>query len=264
MESIFSYIKMYSLDVIGAILIILIGFKVAKYFKAFILKVVEKKSIDATLSGFIADILYFLILIVVIAAALSNLGVNVTSFIALLGAIGLAVGLALKDSISNIGASILIMVFRPFKVGDFITGGGESGTVETINLFSTILKTPDNKVITIPNASVIGGSITNFSEKETRRVDFTFGVSYDDDIKKVKNILQNIVEDDQRVLKDPAPLVAVSELADSSVNFVVRAWVKSPDYWSFYFETIERVKIRFDEESVTIPFPQIDIRSQQK
>ena len=198
-------------------------------------------------------------LLFVILAALSNLGVNTTSFIAVLGAAGLAVGLAFQGTLSNIGAGVLLIFFRPFKVGDFIQAAGESGVVEEINLFSVLLKTGDNKQIIIPNSSIIGGNITNFSAKDTRRVDFTFGIGYEDDLKLAKETLEEIVNSDERVLKDPAPFVAVSELAESSVNFVVRVWVKSADYWGVYFDTLERVKLTFDEKGISIPYPQMDV-----
>jgi len=259
-----AYFGHYGLNIIGSILILFIGLKVAKYVKKITVKrLMGRENVDETLLKFAADILYFLVAVVVVLAALTNIGVNVTSFIAILGAVGLAIGLALKDSLANIGASVLILVFRPFKIGDFIDAGGVTGTVEEINLFSTALKTADNKAIIVPNGSIVGGAITNFSAKETRRVDMVFGIGYDDDLKKAKEILVRIANEDERVLKDPAPFVAVSELADSSVNFVVRLWVKSSDYWGVHFDTIEKVKCTFDAEGITIPYPQLDVHTKQ-
>jgi len=253
------YISFYGLKVVGSLLIFFIGKKVAVLLTNITKKAMDKAKMDETIVKFLGNVIYGGLLLFIILAALSNLGVNTTSFIAVLGAAGLAVGLAFQGTLSNIGAGVLLIFFRPFKVGDFIQAAGESGVVEEINLFSVLLKTGDNKQIIIPNSSIIGGNIINFSAKDTRRVDFTFGIGYDDDLKLAKETLQEIVNKDDRVLKDPAPFVAVSELADSSVNFVVRAWVKSGDYWGVYFDTIEKVKVTFDEKGISIPYPQLDI-----
>jgi len=260
-DMIMSYITLYGFRLIGSILIFVIGKKVAIFAKALILKLMNKSNVDETLAKFLANIGYGILLVVIVLAALNNLGVNTTSFVAILGAAGLAVGLAFKDTVANIGAGVMLIFFKPFKVGDFIQAAGESGVVEEINLFSVLMKTGDNKQIIIPNSGIIGGNITNFSAKETRRVDFVFGIGYDDDLKLAKTTLEEILNADERVLKDPATLVAVSELADSSVNFVVRAWVKSSDYWGVYFDTLEKVKLTFDEKNISIPYPQMDIHS---
>jgi small conductance mechanosensitive channel len=198
-------------------------------------------------------------MVVVVLAALSTLGVETTSFIAILGAAGLAIGLALQGTLGNIGSGVMLISFRPFKVGDFVTAGGETGTVAGISIFATILHTLDNKVVTVPNAAVTAGNITNFSAREERRIDLSFGIGYGDDLREAKKILEDIISADERILDEPAPFVGVSELADSSVNFVFRPWVKSEDYWDVYFDMNEKVKLTFDEKGISIPFPQMDI-----
>ena len=197
----------------------------------------------------------------VILTSLNAMGINTTSFLAVFGAAGLAVGLALKDSLSNIGAAVIIIIFRPFKVGDFIEAGGASGTVEDVNLFSTVIVPIDKSTVIVPNSAIIGGNITNFSNREIRRVDHVFGIGYDDDLKLAKETLMDIIKADKRVLTEPEPLVAVSELADSSVNFTFRAWTKSDDYWDVYFDMLEKVKLTFDEKGISIPFPQMDVHT---
>lgn len=247
--------------VVAALLIFFIGKKLAKWFTEFSLKNLSKSGkIDDTLEGFLSSVIYGLLLTVVALAALGQLGIETTSFIAILGAVGLAVGLAFQSTLSNISAGVMIIIFRPIKVGEFVEAGGATGVVEEINIFNTMMKTGDNKMIIVANSRVISNNITNYSRKETRRVDITFGVGYDDDIKLVKDTLKDILNSDERILKEPAePLVAVSELADSSVNFVTRSWVKSGDYWAVYFDTLEKVKITFDEKGISIPYPQMDI-----
>lgn len=249
----------YGLKIIGAILIFLLGKWVARRLTNVTLKVMQKAEVDPTLLRFAENLVYMLLMVVVVLAALNTLGVQTTSFVAILGAAGLAVGLALQGTLGNVGSGVLLIIFRPFQVGDFVNAGGEAGSVEAISLFATTLKTPDNKLIIIPNSAVTGGNITNFSAKETRRVELTFGIGYNDDLKEAKRILQEIIDGDERVLRDPEPFVAVSELAESSVNFVVRVWVKRADYWDVYFDTIEKVKLTFDEQGISIPFPQMDI-----
>jgi small conductance mechanosensitive channel len=262
-DTIISYGVSYGFNLIGSILIFLIGKRIAVFGRILIVKLMDRLKIDATLTTFLSRVVYGLLIVIIVLAALNNLGINTTSFVAVLGAAGLAVGLAFKDTVANIGAGVLLIFFKPFKVGDFIQAAGESGTVEEINLFSVMLTTGDNKQIIIPNSSVLGKSITNFSAKETRRVDFVFGIGYDDDLKLAKATLEEIINADGRVLKDPATFVAVSELSDSSVNFVVRAWVKSSDYWGVYFDTLEKVKLTFDERNISIPYPQMELHSQK-
>jgi len=258
-DSILNILSVYGIKLIGSIFIFYIGKKVAKILTNFSRKAMDRARLDVTISQFIGNVIYSGLLVFIILAALSNLGVNTTSFIAVLGAVGLAVGLALQGTLSNIGAGVLLVFFRPFNVGDFIDTAGVMGVVEEINLFSTLMKTGDNKQIIVPNSAIIGKNIINYSKKETRRVDFVFGIGYDDDLKLAKTTLQEIVDADERVLKEPASLVVVSELADSSVNFTVRVWVKSVDYWEVYFDTIEKVKLTFDEKNISIPYPQVDV-----
>ena len=249
----------YSVRIMGAIAIFIIGKWIAKKISNFVGSLLERGHVDVTLKAFIMSIVNILLLIVVILAAVKNLGVDTTSFIAILGAAGLAIGLALQGTLGNIGSGVILILFRPFEVGDTISAGGETGTVESISLFNTTLLTPDNKVILIPNSTVAGGSITNFSKKTTRRVDFVFGIGYDDDLKLAKSTLQKIVDEDSRILKDPASFIGVGELGDSSVNFTVRVWVKAEDYWGVHFDTNEKVKLTFDEKGISMPYPQMDV-----
>ena len=249
----------FGVNILAALAVFIIGRWVIKYLKKLILRVMEKRGVDATLTKFVANLAYVALLAFVIIAALGMLGIQTTSFIAVLGAAGLAVGLALQGSLSNFAAGVLLIIFRPFKVGDFIEGAGVAGVVEEIQIFTTQLKTPDNKTIIIPNAKITGDNIVNYTVKGTRRADMVFGIGYEDDIDKARDIITDILSKDERVLKDPPLQVAVSELGDSSVNFVVRAWVNAADYWGLVFDTTETVKKRFDAESISIPFPQRDV-----
>lgn len=249
----------YGLKIIGAIIIFTVGKWVAKWIQGLIVKVLTKKNVDAMLVSFAESIIYMLLMVVVILASLNTLGVNTTSVAAILAAAGLAIGLALTGTFANIGSSVLIISFRPFNVGDVVTVGGETGAVAAISMFATVLHTPDNKVITVPNTAVTGGNITNFSEKKERRLDLVFGIGYDDDLKLAKSVLEDIIKADSRILTEPVPFVGVKELADSSVNFAFRPWVKSEDYWDVYFDMNEKVKLTFDEKGISIPYPQMDI-----
>lgn len=253
------YITQFGFALLIALVIFIVGRWVAKIIKNVVEKTMRKKEVDEAVVTFSSDLLYTLLLVFVILASLSQLGVETTSFIAILGAAGLAVGLALQGSLSNFAAGVLIILFKPFKVGDFVDAGGVTGTVEKIQIFTTILKSPDNKLIICPNTNIMGGNIVNFSAKDTRRVDLVFGIGYDDDIKKAKEILSKMLEDDPRVLKDPAPTIGVVELADSSINIAVRPWVKKEDYWGLFFDMTENVKYKFDEANISIPFPQRDV-----
>jgi small conductance mechanosensitive channel len=254
-----TYASEYGLKIVAAILIFIIGKWVVKKLTAISKSVMEKANVDQTLIEFAESIIYFVLLLTVILASLNALGVNTTSFIAIFGAAGLAIGLALQGSLANVGAAVLIIVFRPFKVGDFVEAGGATGTVEDVNLFSTIIAPLDNRTIIVPNSAIVAGNITNFSMKEQRRVDHVFGIGYGDDLKLAKEILMEMMMNDDRVLQEPAPFVAVSELGDSSVNLTTRAWVNTADYWDVYFEQIEHVKLTFDEKGISIPFPQMDV-----
>jgi small conductance mechanosensitive channel len=259
MEKIWELLTIYGLKVLAAIAILIIGKWVSKIFKSVVGKTLSRREVDETIISFVSSMTYYILLVVFVLAALSQLGIQTTSFVAIIGAAGLAIGLALQGSLANFAAGFLMIIFRPFKVGDYIEGAGTAGTVEKIQIFTTQLKTPDNKTVIIPNASLTAGNIVNYSTKGTRRCDLVFGIGYEDDIDKARKILEEIIAADDRILKDPAPLIAVSELADSSVNFVVRPWVKADDYWGVYFDLTEKGKNRFDEEGISIPFPQRDV-----
>ena len=252
-------VAVWGLKVIAALAIFIIGRWIAIMVRRGVRSMMEKSGADPIIIGFVASIAYIALLAFVVIAALGQLGIQTTSFIAILGAAGLAVGLALQGSLANFAAGFLMIIFRPFKVGDFIEGAGVAGVVEAIQIFTTTLKTGDNKTIIIPNAKLAGDNITNYSAKDTRRVDMTVGVAYDADLSKVKNVLTDIISKESRIHADPAPQVAVAELADSSVNFVVRVWTDTADYWGVKFDITETIKNRFDEEGIGIPFPQRDI-----
>ncbi len=211
------------------------------------------------LVNFLSSIINIVLMLFVIVAALNRLGVNTASLVALLGAAGLAIGLSLQDSLKNFAAGVMIILFKPFKLGDFVEAGGATGVVEKITIFSTQFKTGDNKEIIVPNGAIYGGMIVNYSTKETRRIDLVFGIGYGDDIKKAKEIIIDILNSDEGILKDPEPTVALGELADSSVNFNVRPWVKSADYWPVRADILEKIKIAFDENGISIPYPQMDV-----
>jgi small conductance mechanosensitive channel len=249
----------YGVKIVSALLVLMIGFWVAKMIKKGVVKVMGKRGVDPTLISFVSSLLFMVMKIFVIVAALEKLNIRTTSFIAILGAAGLAIGLALQGSLANFAAGVLMIIFKPFKLGDVIEAGGSVGSVLEIGIFTTILKSPDNKKMIVPNAQVTGGTITNINTFGTRRVDLVAGIGYGDDIDKAKSVLEGIIAADDRILKDPEPTIAVVELADSSVNFVVRPWTKSADYWGVYFDTTETIKKRFDEEGISIPFPQRDV-----
>jgi len=253
------YLSEYGLKIIAAILIFIIGKWAVKKLSIFSKVFMEKAKIDKTLIEFAESIIYFVLLVMVVLASLNTLGINTTSFLAVFGAASLAIGLALKDSLSNIGAAVIIIIFRPFNIGDVIQAAGAIGTVKDINLFSTIIEPVDKSIIIVPNSAIIGGNITNFSQRQQRRVDHIFSIGYGDDLKLAKETLMEIIKADVRVLAEPAPLVAVNELGESSVNLVFRAWVGVDDYWSVYFDMLEAVKLTFDEKGISIPYPQMDI-----
>ncbi len=258
-DMISAYAAEYSFNLLGAVAIFIIGKWIARRLTKLIKAMMEKGNVDQTLVEFAESLVFVMLMVVVILAALNTLGVQTTSVVAILGAAGLAIGLALQGTLANVGAAVLIILFRPFKVGDFVTVAGETGTVDDINLFSTTLSPVDNRTIIIPNGKIIGDTITNYSKKDKRRVDLVFGIGYGDDLKLAKETLTEILNGDERILKDPEPFVAVSELGDSSVNFVTRSWVKTEDYWNVHFDTIEKVKLTFDERGISIPYPQMDI-----
>jgi small conductance mechanosensitive channel len=249
----------FAVNLTIALVIFFVGKWVVSLIVKGVLRAMQKGDMDMTLRRFIANLLRMLLMLFVIIAAINQLGVQTASLVALVGAAGLAVGLALQGSLSNFAAGVLIVLFRPYKVGDWIEGGGVSGSVEEVQILTTVLKTGDNKKVIIPNSQIMGSTITNYSANDTRRVDLVVGVSYSDDLDKVRKEIEALVAADERILKDPAVTIAVSELADSSVNFVVRPWVKTGDYWGVYFDLTESIKKRFDEVGISIPFPQQDI-----
>ena len=259
MEKVYTLLTLYGLRVVSAIAIFVIGRWVAKGITRIIERLMLKRKVDETLVSFVSNLGYVAMLAFVIIAALNKLGIQTASFIAVVGAAGLAIGLALQGSLSNFAAGILMIIFRPFKVGDYIEGAGVAGTVEAIQIFTTQLKTPDNKTVIIPNSKISSDNIVNYSTKGTRRVELVFGIAYDDDIDKARQIIMDIIEKDERVFKDPEPIVVLSELADSSVNLTMRAWSKSGDHWNIFFDTTEKVKKAFDAQGITIPFPQRDV-----
>jgi small conductance mechanosensitive channel len=259
LNTVYGLLTVYGLKVIAAAAIFVIGRWVALGVGKLIKRIMIRSKVDETLVSFVRHLSYITLLAFVVVAALNQLGIQTASFIAVLGAAGLAIGLALQGSLGNFAAGVLMIIFKPFKVGDFIQGAGVAGTVEQIEIFTTQLKTPDNKTIIVPNAKLTGDNITNFNVKGTRRVDFLFGIGYGDDIDKARGIIKEIIDKDERVMKEPAPVIVVSELADSSVNLTVRVWTSAADYWSFYFDTIENVKKQFDDQGVSIPFPQRDV-----
>jgi len=249
----------FAIKLIIALAIVVIGKFIANMVRKGVVKVMRHKGMDDAIISFISSLLYGMLFFIVIVAAISHLGFNTTSLVAVVGAAGLAIGLALQGSLSNFASGVLLIVFKPFKSGDFIEVSGVTGIVEKILIFSTELRTGDNKTVIIPNGSITSGTITNYSTKPTRRIDLIIGVSYDADLAKTKALLLKIVSADQRVLKDQAITVGVSELADSSVNFVVRPWVKSSDYWPTYFDLLENIKTELDSEGIEIPFPQLSV-----
>ena len=254
-----TYIIPWGINIVMALVIYIIGKFVVGVLVNVFGKVLARSKYDDMLIDFVKAIVNATLMLFVIVASLDKLGVNTTSIVAIFGAAGLAIGLSLQGSLQNFAAGVMLLIFRPFKADDFINAGGEMGTVNSISIFTTMLTTPDNKQIIVPNGKIYGGNITNFSANETRRVDMVVGISYDSDLRKAKEILNEMVAADERILKDPAPNVAVSELADSSVNFVVRPWVKSADFWDVKFDFTEAIKLRFDSEGIGIPFPQMDV-----
>jgi small conductance mechanosensitive channel len=252
-------IMLYAPKLLLAIITLIVGLWIIKFIVKGIKKALEKSKVDESLKKFLASLLSTLFKILLFISVASMVGIETTSFVAIIGAAGLAVGFALQGSLGNFAGGVLILLFKPFKVGDFIDTGGHAGSVSAIHIFNTVLKTPDNKTIILPNGGLSSGSITNFSTEATRRVDMTFGIGYGDDLKKAKEVLGSLVNSDDRVLKDPVPMVVVSGLGDSSVNFTVRAWVSAADYWGLFFDMQERVKLEFDKQGISIPFPQRDV-----
>ena len=249
----------FAINLVLAILIFYVGKFVVNLIVRGTAKVMQTQEVDKTLQTFICNLERMVLMVIVIIAAIGQLGIQTTSFIAIFGAAGLAVGLALQGSLSNFASGVLIVLFRPYKVGDFIEGAGVSGVVVEVQILTTVLKTGDNKQIVVPNGQIMNSIITNYSANDQRRVDMVVGVSYDDDLDKVRSTLRELIDADDRILDEPACTIAVSALADSSVNFVVRPWVKTADYWGVMFDMTEATKKRFDQEGISFPFPQQDV-----
>jgi len=253
----------YGLKIVGSVLIFVVGRWVARLITRLASKAMTRAKMDETLVRFIDSLCYLGLLTFVVIAALSNLGVQTASFVAIVGAAGLAVGLALQGSLSNFASGVLMLIFKPVRVGDYVEAGGAQGSVKEIGIFTTVLNSPDNVRIIVPNAQVTGGTIKNYTINGTRRLDLVFGVSYEDDLRKARQVIEQVLAADSRILPDPAPVVAVSALADSSVNFVVRPWVTVADYWPAHFDLTEKIKVALEENGLSIPFPQRDIHIKQ-
>lgn len=249
----------YAPKVVLAIIVLLVGLWLIRGVTKLMDKALEKRGVEITLRHFLCSMSGISLKVLLLISVASLVGIATTSFVAVVGAAGLAIGLALQGSLANFAGGVLILLFRPFKVGDFIEGAGHSGTVKEIQIFNTIMTTPDNKRVIIPNAKLSNESLTNYSAEATRRVDFVFGVGYGSDIDTVKSTLREVLAADERILSEPAPMVVLSALADSSVNFTVRAWVNAADYWPVFFDTQEKVKKLFDTKGIEIPFPQRDV-----
>jgi small conductance mechanosensitive channel len=253
------YVLPWAINIGLAVVIFIVGRMVVSMVVGLCRKLLQRAETDEMLVTFLCSILRWILLLFVIIAALGQLGIDTNSLVALLGAAGLAIGLSLQGSLQNFASGVMLIVFRPFTNGDFVEVAGTSGVVEVIGIFTTTMRTGDNKEVIVPNGAIYNGTITNYSARDTRRIDMVFGISYDDDIRVAKAKLEQILSEDERVLADPAPVIALGELADSSVNFVVRPWVASADYWAVMWDTNEKVKLAFDESGISIPYPQMDI-----
>ncbi len=262
-NQLYTFGALYGTKIVGAIAILVLGRIGVGIFASVIGRLLRKGNVDATLTKFIVNMSKIALMTFIVISALGSLGVQTASFIAVIGAAGLAVGFALQGSLANFASGVMLIIFKPFKVGDYVEAGGTGGAVEEIQIFNSILKTPDNKIVIVPNSQVTGGKIVNYSAMDKRRIDLVFGISYEDNIKMAKEILEKIISGDQRILKDPAPVIAVLELGDSSVNFAVRPWVNTSDYWAVYFDITEKVKLTFDENKISIPYPQRDVHIHQ-
>ena len=259
MQGIVEWFQANGISMVKYLIFLIIGFFVSAKIAGIVAAVMRKRNIDKAVIGLIRKLIYYSLVIVIIFSVLTGLGFNVASLVTIIGAAGLAIGLALKDSLSHLASGVLLVIFRPFTIGDYVNVGGSEGIVDEIGLFHTTLKTVDNKIIVIPNSSVANSSIFNFTKEEKRRVDIVFGIGYEDDLKKAKELILKIAENNEKVLKDPAPQVVVLELGDNSVNLQVRAWAKTSDYWDVYFYLMENVKLEFDKNGISIPYPQLDV-----
>ncbi|MDH4321611.1 MAG: mechanosensitive ion channel [Desulfobulbaceae bacterium] len=259
MEQMWALGSLYAIKIVAALAIFVIGRWLARHLTEFLVKALQARNVETTFVGFLRNIAYYAMMVAVIVAAVNQIGVNIASFLAVLGAAGLAVGLALKDSLANFASGVMLVLFRPFKVGDFVSVSGSSGTVQEISIFNTELATPDNQKVIIPNSSIMGNVITNVTANPVRRIDLVVGIAYEDDMSRAKEVLRAIIAAESRILPDPEPFIAVSELGESSVNLVVRPWVKTGDYWNVRCDLTERIKQEFDRAGLHIPFPQRDV-----
>ena len=258
-DAVWLWLSSYSLNIIGAIIIFIVGKWLSRRIANLLSKLLQKNNVDQTLINFLSNLTYYSLIVLVVVAAAGRLGINTTSFLTIIGAAGLAVGLALKDSLANFAAGVMLVLFRPFAIGDVVSTAGITAKVESINIFNTHFCSPDNQLIIVPNGKIINDIITNINIKATRRIDLVVGISYSDDMAKTREILAGLAKADSRVLTDPAPTIAVAELADSSVNLVFRPWVKTADYWDVRFDLTEKIKNALDEAGISIPFPQQDV-----
>ncbi|NLS12866.1 mechanosensitive ion channel [Vibrio sp. SM6] len=249
----------YGVNIVSALLILFVGNLVVKGVAGSVAKVLHRKKMDPAVVEFLHGLVRYTLLVIVLIAALSRIGVQTASVVAVIGAAGLAIGLALQGSLSNFAAGVLIVAFRPFKSGDYVEVSGVAGSVEGIQIFQTVLKTPDNKMVVVPNSAIIGGPITNYSRHDTRRIDLMIGVSYKSDLQLTKRVIRETLEKDSRILKDPDIQIGVLALADSSVNLVVRPWCRTVDYWDVYLDAMQAIKEALDENGIEIPFPQMDV-----
>jgi len=259
LDKLIGLVETYGPKFVGAILVLIVGLWIIKAINKAVSRLLEKKDWDPSLEPFIRTLVSILLKVMLVISVMGMVGIQMTSFIAILASVGLAVGMALSGTLQNFAGGVMILVFKPFKVGDFIEAQGYMGTVFEIQIFNTILKTPDNKVIYIPNGGLSTGSVTNFSQEPTRRVDWSFGIAYGDNVEKARKVLLNLINADSRILKDPEPFIGLGELADSSVNLTVRVWVNAEDFWDVFFEMNENVYGDFEKEGLSIPFPQMDI-----
>ncbi|MBN2668797.1 MAG: mechanosensitive ion channel [Bacteroidales bacterium] len=259
LEIILNYVIKYGIQILGATIVLIIGLWIIKKFTKAIRIIMDKRDIDSSLKPFFISLLNISLKALLVISVMGMVGIEMTSFIAILGAASLAVGMALSGTLQNFAGGVMILIFKPFKVGDFIDAQGHMGVVKEIQIFNTILTTPDNKTIIIPNGGLSTGSMTNFSTQDSRRVDFVFGIAYGDDLEKAKSIIKTIANNDERIFKDPEPFVRMSELADSSVNITCRFWTLPENYWDVYFDTMESVYQQFTQKGINIPFPQMDV-----
>lgn len=258
-DTLIDFIVQYGLKIVGGIAFLIIGLWIVKRLTKLIKRIMEKKGTDPTLSGFVLSLTSIALKVLVIISVMGMIGIEMTSFIAVLGAAGLAVGLALQGTLQNFAGGVLILALKPYKIGDYISTQGHDGVVKDIQIFNTIMVTVDNKTIIIPNSAISSSSMTNFSAQETRRVDWSFGVAYGSDYKVIKDIIQSVLDKDERILKDPETFIGLGEMADSSVNFTTRAWVKSADYWGVFFDINKEMYTEFNAKGIEIPFPQVDV-----